>query len=420
MDFLKLFLFNSFFCGITSLGFIILRRLFRNKISHTTLYYTGFFSIVLFIIPLYKFVPDKVISSVHSISTNYLNTTQNITNIFEMEHVNSITNKNNMLYFLTALWIIIFILILGYMFFNYFDMIRKLSRWKRRFYYENKFFDPQKIYKCSIITTPLLIGVFKSSLLLPENIDSNDLKLILNHEAIHQRRKDVLIKLIVSIITAFNWFNPAVWLLRHIINIECELSCDETVIKKIDKKAKVDYINIIVNYAEIQNNISCSFGISFQNDTRFLKERINLVMYDNTNNKLYILFVYIIFAIVLCSNTSIATFLRAENILPQKVIINYVNNPELFSELASKTYFEPDFIESIELIDIEKGDNQKLTGYHANYDGSYSDLDIYNVTYNITYKDEVAHKMTEQGGTKQKIFILLKSENGWIIDSIGY
>lgn len=143
-------------------------------------------------------------------------------------------------------------------------------------------------------------------------------------------------------------------------------------------------------------------------------------LFTNTNNKLYVLFVCIIFAIVLCSNTSIATFLRAENILPQKVIINYVNNPELFSKLASKTYFEPDFIESIELIDIEKGDNQRLAGYHANYDGSYSDLDIYNVTYNITYKDEVAHKMTEHGGTKQKIFILLKSENGWIIDSIGY
>ena len=42
------------------------------------------------------------------------------------------------------------------------------------------------------------------------------------------------------------------------------------------------------------------------------------------------------------------------------------------------------------------------------------------VTYDIRYKPEAENLVTEESGIKTKYFVLIETEKGWLIDSIGY
>ncbi len=105
---------------------------------------------------------------------------------------------------------------------------------------------------------------------------------------------------------------------------------------------------------------------------------------------------------------------------PESVIEKYVCDPEHNQDLAVMQFLNPEFIESTEFISIEDAESKfaNLQKYH--YTGSFSESKAFLVKYVVDYKDEYEHMMTEHSGEKEKIFVLLDTDNGWIIDSVGY
>lgn len=62
---------------------------------------------------------------------------------------------------------------------------------------------------------PLTFGVFRPTVLLPEDLPVGDaqFQLVLAHELAHIRRKDCLRKLLLTVCLCLYWWNPLVWLM---------------------------------------------------------------------------------------------------------------------------------------------------------------------------------------------------------------
>ncbi len=100
----------------------------------------------------------------------------------------------------------------------------------------------------SIVTTPMLTGLFRSVLILPEvEMSDAELRMVLQHELTHLKRRDIYIKLLALIANAVHWFNPVTYRLRRELDTFCELSCDERVVSDMNPEERRFYGETILN-----------------------------------------------------------------------------------------------------------------------------------------------------------------------------
>lgn len=87
------------------------------------------------------------------------------------------------------------------------------------------------------ITSPLVSGVINPRIYLPSGMDfTNEALLghIILHEAVHIRRGDNLIKLIMAVALCVHWFNPLVWVMARLLPADLESACDESVLRHLN------------------------------------------------------------------------------------------------------------------------------------------------------------------------------------------
>ncbi|HEV8605028.1 MAG TPA: M56 family metallopeptidase, partial [Tepidisphaeraceae bacterium] len=88
---------------------------------------------------------------------------------------------------------------------------------------------------CTHITTPILIGLFRPTILLPLSLTSTlsiqQIESILAHELAHIRRLDPIFILVQRVVEALLFFHPLVWLISRRLDIERERACDQLVLK---------------------------------------------------------------------------------------------------------------------------------------------------------------------------------------------
>lgn len=107
--------------------------------------------------------------------------------------------------------------------------------------------------RCHIVhglKTPLITGFTKPSLWLPSDItelNPNQIDAIMKHEIAHHLRRDLPWSLFTSIITAFWWWNPFVWILRSKLARETEMAADETALSA--KASPADLSEVLIRFA---------------------------------------------------------------------------------------------------------------------------------------------------------------------------
>lgn len=136
------------------------------------------------------------------------------------------------------------------------------------------------------IASPALIGLFKPMIILPvEEIPADELGMVLQHELIHFKRKDLWTKAFMLLTSTLHWFNPFVHLLHKEILIWSELSCDEEVVADMSYIDRKRYGETILNMLEVSSSKTQSYSVLFSGNKKNLKKRLLTVLHVKKANK---------------------------------------------------------------------------------------------------------------------------------------
>ena len=145
------------------------------------------------------------------------------------------------------------------------------------------------VKECSRIKSPMITGIFKPVITIPSmEYNENKLEMIFTHELIHYKRKDLVIKIIALIVNVMNWFNPIAYIIRNSINVTCELSLDEQLVKEMDKSKRKYYGETILELIEYSQNSSLVIGTSVCKSRRELERRLKKIVYFKRSRKLIV------------------------------------------------------------------------------------------------------------------------------------
>ena len=127
------------------------------------------------------------------------------------------------------------------------------------------------------ISAPLTFGVLRPVILLPKATDWADeqtLGFVLEHEFVHIRRFDALLKLALIAAVCVHWFSPLVWVMYVLANRDVELACDETVVRRFGG-ARAAYAGALIRMEEVKSGLMPLFSHFSRSAT---KERITAIM----------------------------------------------------------------------------------------------------------------------------------------------
>ncbi|MDD4564129.1 MAG: M56 family metallopeptidase [Eubacteriales bacterium] len=157
--------------------------------------------------------------------------------------------------------------------------------------------DAPGIYICRKISGPVVFGVLKPVLLLPdEKNDDLKLRMILRHEMIHMKRNDTLFKILLMIISAIHWFNPFVHIMSRRASRDIEISCDTKTLSGADHEEKKLYSLMILDMASPRaSRRFSSFLTSFGTGKESLEVRIKNIFSSTKRKKGYVPLILVIF-----------------------------------------------------------------------------------------------------------------------------
>lgn len=129
--------------------------------------------------------------------------------------------------------------------------------------------------------TPFIYGIFRPVVVVPNTkLSAEEWTAIFYHELTHYKRHDELLKLLISVLNALQWFNPLIYYMRDDIDAYCELACDEAVIRQMDIQERKEYCKLMLGAAS--ESMIGNGGISSAfSDRRKLERRIKSIMKPN-------------------------------------------------------------------------------------------------------------------------------------------
>ena len=135
------------------------------------------------------------------------------------------------------------------------------------------------LYFSDSARTPMMLGVINPKIVLPyRDYDEELLNNILRHELTHYRRFDALYKWASVAILSIHWFNPVAWFIRRELNRACEMSCDEMLLRSMNRDEKQSYGDSLLIMAASYALPSAVVATSFATEKRNLKERLVQIM----------------------------------------------------------------------------------------------------------------------------------------------
>lgn len=196
---------------------------------------------------------------------------------------------------LGAIWLAGALILAGYQLWRHLRFVRTVRRWSE------PVSDPQlvalygallqeldinrapQLAVCAGVRSPLLYGYLAPTILLPtHSIPQDEVTLILRHELIHYQRGDLWWRALVLVATALHWFNPAVYLMAQAAAAECEISCDETLLRGMDARARRRYGEAILGVVRPGGIPHSALTTTFYGGKQGMKTRIEAIMDTST------------------------------------------------------------------------------------------------------------------------------------------
>lgn len=112
---------------------------------------------------------------------------------------------------------------------------------------------PLRLKESPLVSSPITYGVLRPTIVVPVEFDWDDPSksaLVLEHEFVHVARFDAVFKALLLAVAGLYWFDPLVWALYLVANRDIELSCDERVARRLNRRGRSLYAHALIDAAE--------------------------------------------------------------------------------------------------------------------------------------------------------------------------
>ncbi len=149
---------------------------------------------------------------------------------------------------------------------------------------------PIGLYINKLVSSPMLVGLFRPIIVIPQvQMGEKELLNIFNHELMHFKRFDIFYKWLGQIALCLHWFNPVVYFVNKEIGKCCELSCDEAIIKKLDREGKKGYGDTLLATIQFNGSYGDSVAsVTLNEDASLLRERLGAIMKFKKSSRLVV------------------------------------------------------------------------------------------------------------------------------------
>lgn len=98
---------------------------------------------------------------------------------------------------------------------------------------------------------PASVGAWRTCVVVPASLvdalPATELRLVLLHELMHCRRRDVLVDRLAALVAGLHWFNPFVWFVLARLRAEREMACDAAVLDLVGERQRGSYGQTVLN-----------------------------------------------------------------------------------------------------------------------------------------------------------------------------
>ena len=156
--------------------------------------------------------------------------------------------------------------------------------------------------KTDAIDGTFVIGLIHQTVFIPDKeYTDNELRMMLRHECMHIKNKDLWIKLLVQIYCCIFWWNPFAYLLKKDLDLTLEMKCDLNTTESFSDKEKILYVETLQKHSVSQKQKNVPFVVSAElvdsKKKDRLLERVKKLLAE-TPNKVKQIFVNTIVAIL--------------------------------------------------------------------------------------------------------------------------
>lgn len=134
---------------------------------------------------------------------------------------------------------------------------------------------PVQLRTCRPIDSPMLVGLFRPKVLLPEaSIAADEAALILRHELVHLRHGDLWGRLLLLITSTVHWFNPLMIPIAKATTFHCEAACDGAVMHGMGLEERHYYGETILAMIRRKPGLGTALSTQYNGGLRTIKRRI--------------------------------------------------------------------------------------------------------------------------------------------------
>lgn len=132
--------------------------------------------------------------------------------------------------------------------------------------------------KTDVVTEIVNIGFFDKMILIPDiEFEAQELEIILRHECMHIKNRDMWIKLLVEIYCIIFWWNPFAYFLKLDLNNTLETKCDLSVINRFGNIDTKDYAFTVAKFMSNEKDKSMPAVNSHFSKSRNNKEAMKRI-----------------------------------------------------------------------------------------------------------------------------------------------
>ncbi|NFB15695.1 BlaR1 family beta-lactam sensor/signal transducer [Clostridium botulinum] len=276
-NFLSYMSYSTISITLVIIALILIRGIFGKWVSTKHKYYLWLILIIKLIIPFtpnwngdnFNFInwfSKSLVTNANAAMDKVGNKYSSIPLIDNTKDYAVSVNVSNVYSFIFILWLLICVVILGFILVNSFRFKTKIIKsgykpdnklkiiietCRKQLKMKNNKFNSLIVKGAH---AAFVVGPVKPYVIISQDIcdefNDEEIKYILLHEIAHLKRKDIMIKFIMIIFCCIYWFNPFIWIARAIMMNDMELSCDEKVLSNLNKNEIQDYGKTIIKVLE--------------------------------------------------------------------------------------------------------------------------------------------------------------------------